>query len=246
MVISNYKMNEKYICEVCGCKMGKMNVEQHNNGKKHKVNLEYFTATGECKNPKKLEKVKNNLVKQEQNKTYNIQKYLLLMNNATKNQFDELDMIFPLFVTSLLTHNIYSLSVESFSEIVNILHEILISENENIEVSMEAIDFFKNKLCNIYSLQLSKDPKYSKLLKELNGHYFMTIFLKYLKRESFDIIEEITKYYEYLNMEVLLDGEDNTMLLQSKIIENYEKDVERYLSIYKEAKDDFNKDVLNC
>lgn len=140
---------------------------------------------------------------------------------------------------------------EIFLEVISFLSDVLILKKEDF--SMEFDEKSVSIFIKMFPFLLTEiDRKFLKMVKRISPSLTLILFIKILKTDIKDIetftlyIEnEIEKYFDYeKNMNVLNTENDDIRKIDiwnEQIISNYQKDIDKYIEIYKEGEKDFNR-----
>jgi hypothetical protein len=111
---------------------------------------------------------------------------------------------------------------------------------EEMELEENDLNCMFEYLISKYNLN-TKDYLMINNFKINEKEKFISLFILSIKN-NVNICEEIQKIKDYERMKILLEKDDMDEA-QNRIQENYKNEVENYLSIYSEAKKDFEKHI---
>jgi hypothetical protein len=225
-------MSNKIWCTICGRDIPYNSVEQHNAGKKHRYYLEIFEKTGEHR----AKPVKNHFIKTE-----NIENIKTESIDFEKEfpLYAEINSIFPQKLNPML--NIKHYSKKTVEKVLFLIYTVLFDFNEEMEFEETEMNYMKDFL-RVKHILKADDLFMLDNLKNNHREKFIFLFISSIKSEIILPIE-IRKIYDYDALNNLLE-EDNIDEAQIRIQNNYRSDIESYISIYSEAKKEFEKTVL--
>jgi len=207
----------KIKCEICDCNVAINNLTQHKQGKKHKYYEEIYLNTGQYRvNPKTKFKI------------YERKMDIIILNEVS--MFSELDSLFSEKMEPFYRMKYYDKTV--LEKVLFLFYSTLFNFNEEMELDEKEIECIKEYLFlkhNIDEINLDNEKIVSLLILSLND-------------DKLDLSKEIQLISNYDNLKILM--EENVDEAQHLIQENHKKNVEEYLKLYVEAKNEFYE-VLN-
>lgn len=216
-------MSNKIWCTICSRDVPHNCLKQHNAGKKHRYYLEIFEKTGEYKAKPVRTQIKSENI--------DFEKEFPL--------FAEINSIFPEKLAPMM--NVKHYSKKTVEKILFLIYTVLFDFNEEMEFEESDMNYMKDFLNAKH--KLSKEEIF--MLDNLKNNHrekFISLFISSIKSEII-LPLEMRKIYDYDALNNLLE-EDNIDEAQIRIQNNYRLEVESYVSIYSEAKKDFEKTVL--
>lgn len=217
-------MNGRILCQVCNCYVGShpRSVSQHKKGRKHQNNkLLYGNFEEDVSDNDVFDNNPNKGVKKECHRN---------------SQFKQLELLFP-DKSKILPNLIYP-SREIFKEVIHILYNILLEFDLDMDVSLDTIDVLIVYISYYHKL----DYDHNKMIQQIPKDKFIYLFQKLILEDNIDPNYEIEKYHVHYTMNHNLEN-NNLELVQTQIVANYDETIGRYMSMYEEAKSDFDYQI---